>query len=235
MTSFWDIDKHFRLTKYYSNRKMKKLLFDKRYFSSGGYQNYLKNFKKIGRFYAKRLIEILNPKKSWKFLDVGCGMGGLVLSLREMGYKAFGIEISEFCLKNSPAKKWMIKANVLDLPFKENEFEVVTCIDVLEYLNKKENEIAISNLAKITKIFLFLEAITKFSPNASQKLNPNSKRKKNLLSAGEIIRIAEENKMIALGRILSLKERIDFNCLFLKNSSKNKKILIKLWKKSSII
>jgi len=89
-------------------RKIKlkmKLDFDEKYFSSGWYSDYLKNYKKLGKFEAKRLVEVLKPKKSWKFLDVGCGMGGLVLALRKMGYKAFGVEISNFCLKNSPAKK----------------------------------------------------------------------------------------------------------------------------------
>jgi len=209
--------------------------FDKRFFTSGWYLNYLKNYKKKGLIYAKRLIEILEPKRSWKFLDVGCGMGGLVLGLRKLNYKAFGTEISDFCFKNSPAKKWMIRAEILNLPFKKEEFEVVTCIDVFEYLKKKEVERAIKNLSKITKIFLYLEAITKFSPNASQKLNPDSKREKNLLTAGEIIRLAEKNGMIFLGRIFSLKEEFDFNCLFLKNKRSNRKFLIKLWKKAGLL
>lgn len=208
-------------------------LFDKEYYSSGWYLNYLKNFKKEGLIYAKRLIEILKPKKSWQFLDVGCGMGGIVIALREMGYKAFGTELSEFCLKNSPAKKWTFEANVLKLPFEEESFEVVISIDVLEYLTKKDCVIAIKELSRITKAFLYLETVQKFSPNASQKLNPDSRRRKDLLSAGEMINLAEKNNMIHLGRIFSIEEKFDFNCLFLKNKRKNQKFLISLWEKSS--
>lgn len=208
--------------------------FDKKYFSSGWYLSYLKNYKKQGAFYAKRIVEILKPPKSWKFLDVGCGMGGLILALRKMGYKAFGTEISDFCLKNSPAKKWIIKADVLNLPFEKESFEFVSCIDVFPYLKKNETKIAISNLAKVAKIFLFLETIAKFSPNSFQYLNPDKEREKNLLTSGEIIRLAEKNKMIMLGRILSLKEEVDFNCLFLKNKKENKKFLIKLWKEAKL-
>lgn len=215
--------------------KNEHLVFDKRYFSGGWYSRYLEKYKKEGRFYAKRLIEILKPKKSWKFLDVGCGMGGLVLALRKMGYQAFGTEISDFCLQNSPAKKWVVKTNILNLPFEKESFEVVSCIDVFPYLTKKEIKKAMGELARVTKIFLFLETIEKFSPNASQKLNPDKKRQKKLLSAGELITLAEKNGMIALGRLLNLKEEVDFNCLFLKNKRSNKKILIDLWKKAGIV
>jgi ubiquinone/menaquinone biosynthesis C-methylase UbiE len=210
-------------------------LFDEKYFSSGWYSNYLKNFRKLGKIKAKRLIEILNPKKSWKFLDVGCGMGGLVLALRKMGYKAFGIEISDFCLKNSPARKWIVKGDILKLPFEKESFEVVTCFDVLEYLSKKKIKRALQELKRVTKIFLFLETIQKFSPNSYQKYNPDPLRKKNLLSFGELINLVEGGGFIPLGRIFTIKEEIDFNCLFLKRKKENFKILLSLWKRAGII
>jgi ubiquinone/menaquinone biosynthesis C-methylase UbiE len=212
-----------------------KPLFDEKYFSSGWYSNYLKNFKKLGEAKAKGLIEILNPKKSWKFLDVGCGMGGFILALRKMGYKAFGTEISDFCLKNSPAKKWIIKGDILNLPFKNESFEVVTCFDVFEYLKRKEIERAFDELKRVTKIFLFLETIQKFSPNSYQKYNPDPLRKKNLLSFGEFVNLAEKRNFVPLGRIFTIKEEIDFNCLFLKRNRENFKILLSLWKRAGII
>ena len=212
-----------------------KNIFDEKYFSSGWYSDYLKSFKKLGKFKAKRLLQILKPKKSWKFLDVGCGMGDLVWALREMKYKAFGVEISDFCLNNSPAKKWIIRGNVLSLPFTNESFEVVTCFDVLEYLNKKETEKALNELKRVTKIFLFLETIQKFSPNSYQKYNPDPLREKHLLSFGEIVNLVEKRGFIPLGRIFTINEEIDFNCLFLKRKKKNFKILLSFWKRARII
>jgi hypothetical protein len=123
----------------------------------------------------------------------------------------------------------------LKLPFDKESFEVVTCFDVVEYLSKKEIERAFDELKRVTKIFLFLETIQKFSPNSYQKHNPDPLRKRGLLSFGELINLAEKRNFIPLGRIFSIKEEIDFNCLFLKRKGENFKILLSLWKKAGII
>ena len=44
-----------------------KPVFDEKYFSSGWYSNYLKNYKKLGNFEAKRLVEVLKPKNLGNF------------------------------------------------------------------------------------------------------------------------------------------------------------------------
>ena len=123
----------------------------------------------------------------------------------------------------------------MKLPFKKESFEVVTCFDVIEYLNKKERERALNELKRVTKIFLFLETIQKFSPNPYQKYNPDPLRKKNLLSFGELVSLVEKRNFIPLGRIFTIEEEIDFNCLFLKKKKENFKILLSLWKRSGII
>jgi hypothetical protein len=55
------------------------------------------------------------------------------------------------------------------------------------------------------------------------------------LSFGEFVNLAEKRNFIPLGRIFTIKEEIDFNCLFLKRNRKNFKILLYLWKKAGII
>jgi len=121
------------------------------------------------------------------------------------------------------------------LPFEKESFEVVTCFDVIEYLNRKEIEKAFDELKRVTKIFLILETIQKFSPNSYQKYNPDPFRKKSLLSFGEFVNLAEKRNFIPLGRIFSIKEEVDFNCLFLKKKKENFKILLSLWKRAKII
>ncbi len=128
--------------------------FDAQYYKSGNYddwyrkKSYLEIFEKEGKEIAKELARILKPQLSWRFLDIGCGMGGVVLALRKMGCQAFGTEISSFCLKNSPARKWLKRGNALKLPFKDSEFDLVFSRDVLEYLNKKDQQKTIDEIKK---------------------------------------------------------------------------------------
>src|ERR1051326_6523710 len=58
-------------------------------------------------------------------LDVGCSCGFLVKTLRDRGCDAWGIEISDYALKNTCAPGYVIKGDVLDIPFKDNRFDVV--------------------------------------------------------------------------------------------------------------
>jgi len=191
--------------------------FDEAYYTSDGYDDYLERFEREGLNSARRLIKKLKPKKTWRFLDVGCGMGGIVSALRKLGYKTWGTEVSKFCLENSPAKKWMRFGNICHLPFKKNYFDVVSTIDALCYLNKKEIKKAIEELARVTKRFLFLETICKGSSNSSQKKNPDSLRKDNyLLNQREIIRLLEKGNFCPLTFLFSPTEKVDFNFLFVK-------------------
>jgi ubiquinone/menaquinone biosynthesis C-methylase UbiE len=191
--------------------------FDKDYYSSGGYKDYLKKFERVGFVYAKRLVKVLKPKKYWKFLDVGCGMGGVILALRKMGYKAFGTEISEFCLKNSPAKKWMVFGDICKLPFQDNSFDVVLSLNTICYLTKKEAKKALKELARVSKRFLYIKTINKGSPESSKRKNPDPLRKnRSLLKKREIVRLLKKEGFKCLGPLFKSLEKIKFNRIFVK-------------------
>jgi len=178
--------------------------FDKEYFSTGGYDDYLERFEAQGLDYAQRLIKTLKPKKSWKFLDVGCGMGGIVLALRKFGFEAWGIEPSQFCLKISPAKKWLKFGDILNLSFKDLSFDATLTIDVLCYLTKNGAKKAIKELSRVIKRFLYLETICQGSPNANQKINPDPLRKdRSLLKEKEIINLLEKENFYLFSSLFS--------------------------------
>lgn len=190
--------------------------FNRDYYSTDGYDDYLTRFKREGREYALGLVSKLKPTPSWRFLDVGCGMGGIVLALRELNFEAWGTEISPFCLKFSPAKRWMRFGDVCSLPFPHNSFEVVTCIDVLCYLNRKKTRQAIKELARVAKRYLFIESICKGSLNSNQKLNPDPLRKdKYLLTEIDFKNLLAENRAFFL-KPLYYQKSVDFNGIFVK-------------------
>jgi ubiquinone/menaquinone biosynthesis C-methylase UbiE len=189
--------------------------FNKEFFTTDAYDDYLQRFEKQGLGYALRLKKFLNPKKDWKFLDIGCGMGGIVLALRKMGFRAFGTEISPFCFKESPVRQWMEFGDMVNLPFKDNSFNVSICIDVTYYLTKKELKKAIKDLSRITKKYIYIETISRGAKNSKQKINPDPLRKgKSLLTSQQLISLLKKEKFYPLSPLFNKKEKKDFNLVF---------------------
>jgi len=69
-----------------------------------------------------------------KLLDVGAGSGILVEKALSMGYKAQGIEPSEWLQQQAEKKNLPIYCGLLDDIPKESTFDVITLIDVIEHV-----------------------------------------------------------------------------------------------------
>lgn len=74
------------------------------------------------------LLNELNGPKT--LLDVGCGRGEIVEWSNRKGFKAIGTEIVPYLID----KKQVVYAEINDLPFGENTFDYITCLDVIEHL-----------------------------------------------------------------------------------------------------
>jgi len=98
------------------------------------------------------LKHLLNlRKKSRKFLDVGCGTGVLMQDLSIYG-ESWGMDCSlivlNYCRKRG--NRFLKKADLEEkLPFKNDFFEVVTCLDVLEHIKNEKS--ALKELFRIIK------------------------------------------------------------------------------------
>ena len=82
-------------------------------------------------------------KSGLKILDLGCGNGRLLNALKDKEVQYVGVDNSEKLLseaqKNYPEYKdkfW--KADALNLPFAENEFDMIYSIAVLQHIPSKE-------------------------------------------------------------------------------------------------
>lgn len=109
----------------------------------------------------KFLINLITKYFSFeKFLDVGCGMGHLMRNLLDKGYVGKGVEVSKdalnFYLSDLVKQKLVLSAGAEKLPFKENSFEMVICLDVMEHLPPFDVKKAISELIRVTKRYLVL-------------------------------------------------------------------------------
>lgn len=113
-------------------------VYDGEYYSS--FRNeYRKHLRfQIAAFLRAAYIKFIFAPKN--LLDVGCGMGNLVEMLRRLGVEAYGIEISEYALSQTPKKikRFFRKGSITNIPFGDKEFDVVSTTSVLEHIYPKE-------------------------------------------------------------------------------------------------
>jgi cyclopropane fatty-acyl-phospholipid synthase-like methyltransferase len=84
---------------------------------------------------ATKIAKYCNFEENHNILDFGCSKGYLVKSLRLLGYKAYGVDISKYAIENidTEVKKYckLIKADYAPI---KKKFSWVLSKDVLEHL-----------------------------------------------------------------------------------------------------
>ena len=123
------------------------LKFDKEYFTSINYTDYLDRYdryEKLAIDVTDLLSKINLLDKNTKILDYGCAVGLLVQALDNIGYKnAYGYDISEWAL--GEAKKKNLK--ILDKVPEKKGYGVTFCLDVLEHMYDTDIEYFLQNLS----------------------------------------------------------------------------------------
>lgn len=97
----------------------------------------------------------LDNKKEHRILDVGCGFGGLCIALQQQFEHVFGIEIikerTEWARKRATLSE-IICGSATNLPWPDQYFDLVICIDVFEHIPSKEQEMAALELMRVLKL-----------------------------------------------------------------------------------
>jgi len=86
-------------------------------------------------------------------LDIGCAYGFIVELLNDLGYEAYGIDISKFAATKG---KSIILGNAEHMPFRNSSFDLITCFETIEHLNNPE--LMLNDVYQILKpsgVFLF--------------------------------------------------------------------------------
>jgi SAM-dependent methyltransferase len=98
------------------------------------------------KFQGDLLVDFLRTRhfyeRDFSVLDLGCGLGGYTVALKENGARqVVGLDLAHISLPNV----LMVQGNALTLPFKSDQFDLVVCASLIEHLaGRREliNEIA---------------------------------------------------------------------------------------------
>lgn len=145
-----------------------KLVFDETV--ARNYDKWLETPK--GRYMDQRekelILKLLMPRSGERLLDVGCGTGDHLVMFKNMGCLVTGIDPSPAML--TIAREKLGQASELyegiaeDLPFSDNEFDVVTMITSLEFTQDPLQ--ALSEAIRVCRGRIFLGVLNKCSLTA---------------------------------------------------------------------
>jgi len=143
-------DNHIKISRQYG-----KEYFDgDRSFGYGGY-------KYDGRWVpvAKDITDYYGLIKGSKILDVGCAKGFLVKDLVDLGFEAYGIDISEYAIDNAPkdVKNRLKIGNAKKLPYDDNSFDLVISLNTIHNLDRNECKMAIQEIQRVSKTSSFIQ------------------------------------------------------------------------------
>ena len=91
------------------------------------------------------------------YIDVGCAIGGIVAEFQKRNFDACGIEGPENCVPYLEAT--MVHIMDIRRPISMGrDFDLVTCLEVVEHIEPEYEEQLIQNLVNLTGVWLLISA-----------------------------------------------------------------------------
>jgi SAM-dependent methyltransferase len=115
----------------------------------GEKDHFLQEFQIIKDYYDLNMLE--NYPRGL-ILEAGCGPGHIVKYLNDLGKHCIGLDNSETALRTAITHDNMasfVSGDLLALPFKENTFDTIICLGVIEHLKTPDK--ALRELCGILK------------------------------------------------------------------------------------
>lgn len=102
------------------------------------------------------ITDVIGKLPSRSLLEVGCSIGPNLILCNALfkGMKLAGIDVSEVSIKHAKGLKYSFDlkvASVMDIPFDDDEFDVVLADAVLMYVPPDDIEYAISEMSRVAK------------------------------------------------------------------------------------
>ncbi len=110
---------------------------------SGGKFHWLNATKPYARYLCRGSV-----------LNLGCSIGGDNYALNTLGFKAYGIDISEYAINNSIAERCIV-GDIKEMPYKDQCFDNVFAFDIMEHIPMDYLMQSIGEIKRVTKqVFL---------------------------------------------------------------------------------
>lgn len=147
----------------FGERHFKASFFDQDYFTPGTGKNTFAlpytwtcngyECMEIARF----IVDNLKPRTA---LDLGCAKGFQVKALLHYGIDACGCDISDWAVANCApeAEGRLRQVDIRDgLPYHDASVDLITCMQVLEHVEKEYLGFVISEMHRVTRKWIFVE------------------------------------------------------------------------------
>jgi len=131
------------------------------YETGNSYTRYWQNKRRI--IVEKFVEELIEHGKANSLLDVGCAEGLYTRFLAHRREHSIGLDISRPKLISAKSyscskKVQFILASAENLPFRDNSFDIILCIDVLRYVKNLLK--AINELYRVSRKYIIIQSAT---------------------------------------------------------------------------
>ena len=117
----------------------------------GGYRYMEGRWEKV----ARAMVEHYGLKAGDKILDIGCGKGFLLFDFTKVlpGLEVYGVDISQYAIDNSKeeVRDKLKVANAIDLPYADNEFDLVYSLNTFHNLHCYDLDKALREMERVSK------------------------------------------------------------------------------------
>ncbi|MEZ2249093.1 class I SAM-dependent methyltransferase [Microcoleus sp.] len=104
---------------------------------------------------VKRFRDYYNLPDNASILDVGCGKGFMLYDFKQLMPQCSitGIDISEYAITNAKeeVKSYLTLGNAKELPYPDNSFDLVICINTVHQLPPEECNQSIREIQRVTR------------------------------------------------------------------------------------